>query len=113
MKTILQERGVPPEQMRVLISSMDLSRSYWQVELEESSRPITAFICPMGKFTFKRLPFGLISSASIFQKFLETILTGLDDVFSYIDDVTTVTVGTIEDHDKAIRKVLDRFREQQ
>jgi len=113
MKALLQQRGVPPEQMRVLISSMDLSRSYWQVELEESSRAITAFICPMGKFQFKRLPFGLVDSGSQFQKILETILTGLEDVFSYIDDITTVTVGSIEDHDRSVRKVLDRFRQQQ
>ncbi|XP_073956431.1 uncharacterized protein [Choristoneura fumiferana] len=39
------------------MSTLDLRSSYWQVMVAEADRDKTAFVCPLGTFRFKRMPF--------------------------------------------------------
>lgn len=41
------------------ITTLDLCKGYWQVPLEASSHPCTAFQTPAGLFQFTVMPFGL------------------------------------------------------
>ncbi|XP_061729157.1 uncharacterized protein LOC133534084 [Cydia pomonella] len=51
-------------------SKFDLKNGYWNVSLEESSRPLTAFTVPgRGLFHFKVMPFGLHSSGPLSSDF--------------------------------------------
>jgi len=97
---------------RLFISNADLARSFWQLEVNPDHRHITCFITKLGKFEFTRLPFGLIHSGNQFQKFLESVLTGIDNCFCYVDDVVIVSYGTLEQHEQLIRRLLTRFREE-
>lgn len=46
------------------ISSIDLKDAFWQMPLEEKSRPLTAFTVPQrGHFQFKVVPFGLCTAS--------------------------------------------------
>ena len=50
-------------------TSLDLTSSYWQLELDESSRPITAFIMPQGElFEYCRCGMGLRNSQAVLVK---------------------------------------------
>ncbi|KAL0170622.1 hypothetical protein M9458_035218, partial [Cirrhinus mrigala] len=40
------------------ISTMDLTKGYWQVPLSESAKPKTAFSTPSGHWQYRTLPFG-------------------------------------------------------
>ena len=55
-----------------VFSTIDLANAYYQLPLHEDSRDITAFITHEGLFRFRRVPYGLVSASSAFQKMMAT-----------------------------------------
>lgn len=80
------------------------------VEISPESREITTFMTRKGLFRYKRLMFGISCAPEIFQKLLEQILSGLEGVMNFIDDII-VHAPTKEIHDLRLRKLLDQLRE--
>lgn len=78
--------------------------------LHPDSRDITAFITHEGLFRFCRVPFGLASAPSCFQKMMSIILTGLPGVQAYLDDVICYG-ATQQQHDANLRRVLHALNE--
>lgn len=93
-----------------VFSKLDLVSAYHQLELEESSRDLTAFITHEGLFRFKRVCFGLASAPSAFQKLMSTILAGLPGVHCYLDDIVVAGKSKAE-HDKHLQNALARLQE--
>ncbi len=42
-----------------MLSKVDLSKGFHQVEVAVEDRDKTCFVCPFRKFRFRRMPFGL------------------------------------------------------
>ena len=75
-----------------LLTTLDLSQSYWQVPVKEPDRSKTAFACHKGLFEFNTLAFGLKGALATFQRLVtsvlgelswETLLIFLDDIIIY------------------------------
>uniref|UniRef100_A0A8C5MF74 Gypsy retrotransposon integrase-like protein 1 n=1 Tax=Leptobrachium leishanense TaxID=445787 RepID=A0A8C5MF74_9ANUR len=56
------------------LSTLDLTKDYWQVPLAAKAREKTAFSTPEGLFQYKVLPFGLRGAPATFQRMMDRIL---------------------------------------
>ncbi|KAJ8362815.1 hypothetical protein SKAU_G00116460 [Synaphobranchus kaupii] len=93
-----------------VFSTIDLASAYHQVPLHEDSRDLTAFITHEGLFRFLRVPYGLSSAPSAFQKMMATILQGLPGVKNYLDDVI-IYGATADEHDRRLKAVLRSLKD--
>ena len=92
------------------ISKLDLSRGFYQIEVEEESIQKTAFVTPFGKYEFLRMPFGLRNAPSIFQRVMEVVLRGCYFFCApYIDDIVVFSKSG-EEHLGHLREVLEALR---
>lgn len=58
-------------------TKLDLSSAFLQVPLEEASRKYTTVNTHRGLYQYTRLPFGISSSPSIFQRIVDNLIQGL------------------------------------
>ncbi len=45
-----------------LFNTIYIKSAFWQIELDEASRPLTAFSTPEGHYQFRIMPFGILHS---------------------------------------------------
>ena len=91
-----------------LFTKLDANSGFWQIPLSESSRLLTTFITPFGRYAFKKLPFGISSAPELFQKRINLILEGLEGVVCQIDDILVFGKDQ-EEHQRRLAKVLERL----
>ena len=92
---------------------MDLSQGYYQVELEEDSRPITAFISPEGEhYQLTRMPMGLSTSPAAFSRLMTLAMAGIKGTrcLIYLDDLIVFS-RTITEHIKNLEEVFKRLQQ--
>ena len=68
------------------LSTIDLTRGYWQVPLSEESKKKTVFTTPAGLYEFTTIPFGLHGAPAIFQKMKDRILQGTQQFAAVLMD---------------------------
>ena len=89
-----------------VMSKIDLSKGYYQIEVHPESRDKTAFVSFMGKFSFTRMPFGLANAPAIFQRVMESVLEGCYEFSApYIDDVIVFSRSVVE-HERHLGEVV-------
>lgn len=93
-----------------LFSTLDLDQGYYQIKLNESSRPVTAFTTQDGHFQLKRMPMGMKTSPACFSRIMQTALSDLIGkiCFVYLDDIIIYS-KTIEEHFQRLATVLGRL----
>ncbi len=94
-----------------LLTKVDMDRAFWQIALDDESKPCTAFTTPFGNFVCKRLPMGLSVSPAVFSRLMNLVLAGMDpfEVMCYIDDLLIVST-TIERHLQVLEEVFMRLQ---
>ena len=78
-------------------SKLDLAHAYQQIQLEEEFRKYVTVNTFKGLFQYTRLPFGVASAPAVFQRTMENLLKGLNNVCIYLDDIL-VTGSSERDH---------------
>lgn len=91
-------------------TKLDLSQAYQQVLLEENAKQYLTINTHRGLFQYTRLPFGVSSAPSIFQRIMDSLLQGLKQVCVYLDDIL-ITGKTKEEHLRNLEEVLKRLQQ--
>ncbi|XP_044179125.1 uncharacterized protein K02A2.6-like [Acropora millepora] len=100
-----------------VFSTVDLKCGFWQVRLDDESADLTTFNTPSGRYRWRRMPFGISSAPEEFQRRQHEAVEGLPGVISVHDDILVYGEGDTEheamvDHDKNMRALMDRCKEQ-
>ncbi len=62
-----------------VMSKIDLAKGFHQVMVEEKDQDKTCFVCPFGKFRYRRMPFGLTNALLVFQRLMDEVLVECRD----------------------------------
>jgi len=99
-------------------SKMDLLKGFYQLPMESSSIPYTAFNTLLGKYEFLVMPMGLQNAPGSFMRAMNHIFDGLiwdpnmrqqSGILVYLDDILIFS-QTEDQHMEILKKVLDRLR---
>lgn len=97
-----------------VFSTIDLKSGYWQVPVDPTSRPITAFTTPDGAaYQFRVMPFGLKNAPGTFQRLMaqEVLSEYLRHfVLVYLDDIIVYSTNP-EEHLYHLRLVFERLEQ--
>ncbi|GFX69226.1 retrovirus-related Pol polyprotein from transposon 297 [Trichonephila clavipes] len=69
---------------------LDLKNGFFHVDVNEDCKHLTSFVVPDGQFEFNKVPFGLSTSPSVFQRYVYSIFRELmrkGVVIIYMDDL--------------------------
>lgn len=58
-------------------STLDLAQRFWQIEMDEKSKPKTVFAMREGLFQFTFLPFSLANNPPTFERVMELLQRGI------------------------------------
>jgi hypothetical protein len=92
------------------ITKIDISKAYWQCELDPASIPISAFVTPFGLYEYLVMPFGLGGAASCFQRLVQKLLKGFQAFSGAYQDDIIIHSDTWSDHLKHLKQVFDRIK---
>ena len=88
-----------------VFSKLDANSGFWQIPLSQSSRLLTTFITPTGRYCFNKLSFGISSAPEHFQRRMSELLKGLQGVLCHMDDILVFGCDQAE-HDSRLTAVL-------
>ena len=91
-------------------TALDLNMGYYTIRLDPTAQEICTIILPWGKYCYQRLPMGIAGSPDIFQEKMTDLMSQLEYVRTYIDDLLLLTKTTFNDHLNHLAEVLKRLR---
>ena len=86
-------------------TSLDLNMSYYTIRLDPDASKICTIIFPWGKYSYRRLPMGIVGSPDIFQAKMMELMESLEHVRAYIYyDLICILRNSLEDHLEKTRR---------
>jgi len=81
-------------------SKLDLRSAYFQIRIRSGDEYKTAFVCSLGHFEFRVMPFGFKNAPACFQRMIDTALSDYLGKFcyAYIDDIIIFSDDLSEHH---------------
>ena len=93
-----------------IFSVLDANHGFWQVKLTPESTKLCTFNIPFGRYSFKRLPFGITSAPEVFQRVTTELFERIAGVEVIVDDIL-VWGEDLKQHDERLEKVLQKAKE--
>ena len=93
------------------ITTLDLTKGYYQIKCSESTQNRTAFVVGNNKYEFTRMPFGTKNASGIFQRLIQKILHECNNYAeNFIDDVV-IHSNSWSDHLCHLKSVFIKIKE--
>ena len=93
-----------------VFTAIDLKEGFYQISIAENDQPKTAMQTPFGMFIYLRMPFGLRNAPPTFQRYMTMVVSGMENVQVYIDDIVVYT-QTYEHHKEVLWELFRRLAE--
>ncbi|KAM4691997.1 uncharacterized protein WCC33_016819 [Rhinophrynus dorsalis] len=91
------------------VTTLDLSKGYWQIPLAPEAMAKSAFITPFGLYQFTVMPFRMKNAPATFQRLVDRLLSGAQEfACAYLDDIAVYSESW-EDHLLHIEAILGRI----
>jgi hypothetical protein len=87
-----------------LCQSLDLNMGYYTIRLDPAVSKMCTIIFTWGKYSYKRLPMGFGGSADIFQAQMMDLITSLEFLLAYMDDLLIIKRDILDEHLKKWRQ---------
>ena len=68
-------------------TQLDHNMGYYTIRLELEASRISTIILPWGKYSYERLPMGIVGSSDIFQDKISELIRQLKCVRTYLDNL--------------------------
>lgn len=92
-----------------MFTVLDLKDGFCQIKLDEKSSQLCYMSYPFDTYCFKRMPNGVKVAPSEFQRRNQKIFGRIKGVMVFYDDVLVFGENE-QDHDRALREVLEAAR---
>lgn len=93
-----------------ITSTLDAKSGYNQIEVEEKSKPPTAFRTRKGTWEWNRMPFGGKGGPATFHRVMSYIFNGLTFIFIFFDDII-IKSRNIKEHFEHLEEVFKRLKQ--
>ena len=91
-------------------TSLYLNMGYYTIRLSPTSQDMTTIVTEFGKSKYNRLPIGMCASVDIFQARADEILSDIEGVKTYIDDILILGKDWFRNHIEQLRMIYGRLR---
>ena len=92
------------------LTTLNLRSGYHHIALDDDAIKKTAFVMPLGKYEYLKVPFGLAQAPVYFQNLMNKALNGLHFTLAYLGDVIIFSTSA-EQHLKHIQIVLTTLKQ--
>ena len=92
-----------------VFSSLDLYKSYHQIEIAEKDIEKTTILSPRESYAFMRAAMGLRNSGPAFQRLMDEVTRGLQFVNVYIDNILVFS-RSADEHLDLLAQLFERLR---
>lgn len=94
------------------LSSVDLSKAFWQIPIAPEDQDKTAFYVPgRGTLRFKTTAFGLTNAPATQQRLVDLLFGNFDlKAFAYLDDIIIIS-SSFEEHVSLLLGVLHKLKQ--
>ena len=90
-------------------TALDMNMGYYTTRISPASQDMTTIVNRFGKFRYNRLPMGMCASGDIFQAKVDKLLSDIEGVKTYINDIIVLNKDCFRNHIEQLIMIFGRM----